>query len=127
MFYRIAQNLVELGIATQKNVGYYAGLVETSYSLALLVGLMPAVLASDTFGRKPTVLVGLLFASVASAFFAFAKTLHHLIIIRALVGFSVAFIPASVMTMFIELSTRETQPLYFALSSLGYQIGAMTA
>ena len=119
--------MVELAIATEKNVGYYAGFVETSYSLALLVGLLPAVLASDTFGRKPTVLVGLTLASIASASFAFAKTFRQLVLIRALVGFSVAFIPATVMTMFTELSTRETQSLFFALNGLGYQIGAMSA
>lgn len=102
-------------------------MVEAAYSISLLVGLAPAVLISDAFGRKKTIIFGLLGASVASAYFGFARNLVGLVLARALVGFSIAFIPATVVTMFVELSTKQSQALYFSLSGLGWSLGSMAA
>jgi MFS family permease len=92
-----------------------------------LLGLAPAVVISDAFGRKKTIIFGLLGASVASAYFGFASSLVGLVLARALVGFSVAFIPATVVTMLVELSTKETQALHFSLSGMGWSLGALVA
>ena len=91
---RITPFLLSNGLADRDTVGTTAGWIESAYSLGVLTGLAPASYLSDSIGRKPTAITGVLLASVGTAAFGFAKTVPMLVMLRFSIGVFVAFIPA---------------------------------
>lgn len=81
-------------LADPLTVGTTAGWIESAYSIGILTGLAPASYLSDSIGRKPTAISGVLLASIGTVAFGFANTVPLLIIIRFFIGTFVAFIPA---------------------------------
>lgn len=83
-------------LADPLTVGTIAGWIESAYSIGVLIGLAPASYLSDTIGRKPTAISGILLASIGTVAFGFANTIPMLITIRFFIGIFVAFLPAYV-------------------------------
>lgn len=125
--FRIAPFLIELDIADTLHVGLYTGWLQTLFSLCVCIGVLPATLASDKYGRKPTILFGLVFAAVWSIVFPFVRSYPLLLLVRGLLGFSAAFVPAALKTLLVEFSDETTRPVFFATSSFGFSAGLITA
>lgn len=91
----ITDFILSNGIAkSSKDVGFYAGWIESAYSCAVLAGLYPASLISDAYGRKTTVLIGITAGAVATIAFGFARNFYALVAIRFAVGLSISLTPA---------------------------------
>lgn len=93
-YFRITPFLLSNGRAEPSNVATTAGWIESAYSLGLLTGLAPASYLADNIGRKFTVMMGVLLASIGVVSFGFAEKVSTLIIIRFYTGIFAAFIPA---------------------------------
>src|SRR5918997_876509 len=65
---------------------FVGGVVVAAYSMANLVGNLGAGFLLDRFGRKPTIVVGLLVSAVAVALHAIAQDANQLIGLRAVHG-----------------------------------------
>lgn len=81
-------------LADDNSIGRVAGWIEAAYSFGVLTGLAPASYLSDSWGRKPTAISGILFASLGTMAFGFATTVPQLVVIRFFNGLFVAFLPA---------------------------------
>ena len=92
--FRITRFIILNKLADQTSVGRVAGWIEAAYSLGILLGLAPAAYLSDTLGRKPTAITGIVFASVGTILFGFARTILQLVALRLFNGFFIAFLPA---------------------------------
>lgn len=123
----IVRYLLSINAATEQNVGLAAGRVEAAYSIALLIFLYPAGLCSDRFGRKKVLIASLAGCAISISLFGLGRSLNQLILLRLLIGSAVALLPATVMTMLIELSTESTQALAFSLIGTGWAIGSVVA
>ena len=119
--------IIENGIGDEKTVGFYASWIGVAYSVALILGLYPSLLLSDTIGRKPTILLGIVLSGLATASFGFCQTFAQMTGVRFFVGLATSLTPATLLTMHIEISTKETQARHFVLNSLGWQIGSVVA
>ena len=92
---RITDLILFNGIAqSPKDVGFYAGWIESAYSCAVLAGLYPASLISDAYGRKKTVLLGITAGSIATVAFGFVRSFYGLVAFRFAVGLSISLTPA---------------------------------
>lgn len=93
--FRITDLILFNGIAqSPKDVGFYAGWIESAYSCAVLAGLYPASLISDAYGRKKTVLLGITAGSIATVAFGFVRSFYALVALRFAVGLSISLTPA---------------------------------
>jgi MFS family permease len=90
------------------------------YGLTQAVLQIPFGMASDRFGRKPIIILGLLIFTIGSMVAATADTMSGVIIGRALQG--AGAIAAAVMALVADL-TREEQRLG-AMAIIGMSIGA---
>lgn len=70
----------------QKDVAKWAGIASAVFSLAQCMTAIMWGRASDTFGRKPTILVGLTCTMILNIIWGMSVTLPMAIIARALQG-----------------------------------------
>lgn len=69
----------------------------------MLLGLCPARILSERYGRKSVILAGLCIASVGTAAFGFCTSLWTLMAARMLQGFGISLIPAWVILYILDL------------------------
>lgn len=77
-----------------KDVGFYAGWIESAYSCAVLVGLYPASVLSDTWGRNSTIILGITGGAIATILFGFARSFLALLVLRFAIGLSISLTAA---------------------------------
>lgn len=83
----IAQMLHEnMPQVPKRELGYYAGLIESVFALVQVGCVFFWGRASDSFGRKPVLLIGLVGTFVSVNAFGLAKTLPQMILARSLAG-----------------------------------------
>jgi MFS family permease len=70
----------------ERDIGYFAGLVAASFSLAQFLTSVPWGIVSNHWGRRPVILIGLLGNVVTSILFGFSRSLQWAIITRACCG-----------------------------------------
>lgn len=116
-----------MGKASEADIGYGAGVVEAAYSVAMLLLLYPAGLASDKYGRKPVLLAALAGCTIFSSIFGLGRSLVQLVLLRLVLGASIAGLPATVMTMLMEISTSATSSLAFSLNGTAWALGSVIA
>jgi len=104
----------------ERELGYYAGLLASSYYFAQLLSSLLWGIASDKFGRRPCLLSGLFFSMVTVVMFGFSSSMHWAIVTRFLSGFLNGNIGVS-KTMLGEISTSATQARAF--SYFGFTVG----
>eukprot|EP00026_Physarum_polycephalum_P006452 Phypoly_transcript_06495.p1 GENE.Phypoly_transcript_06495~~Phypoly_transcript_06495.p1 ORF type:complete len:526 (+),score=65.18 Phypoly_transcript_06495:182-1759(+) len=104
----------------ERKLGYYAGLLASSYFLAQLLSSLLWGIASDKFGRRPCLLAGLFFSMVTVVMFGFSSSLPWAIATRFLSGFLNGNVGIT-KTMLGEISTSATQARAF--SYFGFTIG----
>lgn len=97
----------------ERKLGYYAGLLASSYFFAQLLSSLLWGIASDKFGRRPCLLLGLFFSAVTVVIFGFSSSLTAAIVTRFLSGFLNGNVGIT-KTMLGEISTSETQARAFS-------------
>ncbi|KAJ3048244.1 hypothetical protein HK097_010741 [Rhizophlyctis rosea] len=68
-------------------IGYYAGLITTTFSLAQVISSIPIGMLSDRFGRRPMLLLGLLGNVISACLFGLARNFAWAVVARAMLGF----------------------------------------
>ena len=107
------------------SVGFWTGAAAAIFSLAQCLTAIPWGTASDRFGRKPILLLGLFNTMFTSLLWGFSTNLPMAMITRALSGAGNGNI-GIVRTMVAELCPwKELQPRAFSLMPLVFSVGSV--
>lgn len=101
----------------RSQIGYWAGLIESVFAIVQFATVFLWGRASDTIGRKPVLLIGLLGVALSMNFFGLAKTLPQMIIARSVAGFMNANMSVLKSTLG-ELTDETNQARAFSLLPL---------
>lgn len=96
-----------------KRLGYYAGLLASSYYFAQLLSSMIWGVLSDKIGRRPCLIIGLASSALTMLVFGFSKTLVWAIVVRFFSGLLNGNVGVT-KTMLGEMSNSETQARAFS-------------
>ncbi|KAH8913363.1 MFS general substrate transporter, partial [Atractiella rhizophila] len=118
----ISEMIVKVGGIEEAKVGFWAGLIESLFSLTQVFVMIPWGLLSDRIGRKPVLVISMLGLSTAQLFFGLANDIKSMIIFRCLAGIF-AGTAVTVRTMVRENSTKKTQARAFSLWAFARNIG----
>ena len=106
-------------------VGFYVGLVASSFALAQFATNFFWGWLSDRIGRKPVVLIGTLLTAACFVAFGFCKTLWQAIIVQVLMGL-VNGNQGVVSTCLGEITDRSNQSRAFIYLPVIYGLGGIT-
>lgn len=113
VFSFVNEQVVSLGIANEKNAGFYSGIIEASMAIAIIIGL-PIAGFAGSYGRKPVVLVGTLLTCFVSGFYGFQSNFFGLVAVRTATGlFGASGI--ALMPMVEEISNDTNGPRCYAI------------
>lgn len=101
------------------------GIMVALYSSALFFSSYIFGRASDRYGRKIFILVGLFFATIAFFLQIFAYDFTSLIIVRTLVGFCIGIYPSALVACVYEM--KKDMGKFASFGSLGWFIGLTMA
>ncbi|KAI7870222.1 major facilitator superfamily domain-containing protein [Spinellus fusiger] len=73
-------------IGDEANVGYYVGLITSSFALAQLISGMPWGMLSDRIGRRPIILMGMMGTIISILLFGLSNSYTWAILSRSLCG-----------------------------------------
>lgn len=110
----------ELGIS-DTNIGIIAGL----FSTALFFSSYIFGRASDRYGRKIFITIGLIASAITLSLQIFAQDFISLLFIRILVGFSVGLYPSALVAYVYE--SKEKMGKFASFGSLGWVFGSLLA
>ncbi|KAF8201618.1 major facilitator superfamily multidrug-resistance, DHA1 sub-family [Pholiota molesta] len=105
-------------------IGFYSGLVESSFAFTQLLAVYPWGFLSDRFGRRPVVLIGTLGLSITTLLFGFSTSFTGTILTRGFSGFfsgNVSVIP----TILIELTDQSNQAFAFSFFGFWWPMGSI--
>ena len=106
-------------------VSKWAGVTSAVYSLCQAVTAVAWGSASDSFGRKPVVLLSMICIMSSSLLFGFSRTLVWAIVARSLAGASCGTV-GIIRTMVAEMVPyKELQPKAFSVMPLVWTIGSI--
>ena len=112
------------GVATP-DIAKWAGITSAVFSLSQCVTGIAWGRASDRFGRKPVIMMGLLCTMVSCLLFGFSQSLPWAIIARSCAGASNGNV-GIIRTMVAELTPqKELQPRAFSIMPLVWSIGSI--
>ncbi|KAI1206826.1 MFS general substrate transporter [Annulohypoxylon truncatum] len=128
IFPYINQMVQENGQLDEADVGFYAGLIESNFSLVQMLVMMFWGRAADRWGRKPVLVASLIGLSISTSLFGLSRTIWQMNLLRSLAGVFAGTI-VTIRTMISEHSTARTQAQafsWFAFSgNLGIFIGPL--
>ncbi|KAJ7641864.1 MFS transporter [Roridomyces roridus] len=106
----------------ETDVGFYAGLIESLFSMTQMLVMIGYGRVADRIGRKPVLVFSLCGVSVASAMFGLSKTVWQMILFRCLAG-AFAGSVVTIRAMITENSTAQTQAKAFSFFSFAGNMG----
>jgi len=109
----ISEMLYTVGGQEESNIGFYAGLIESLFSLVQMVLMLIYGRAADSFGRKPILVFSLAGISVFTALFGLSTNLWQMVLARCLAGVF-AGSAVTIRTMLSENCTKESQARAFS-------------
>ena len=109
----------------KNQVSKWAGITSAVYSLSQALTGIAWGWASDTFGRKPTILTAMTCIMITSLLFGFSRSLVWAIVARSLAGASCGNVGV-IRTMVAEMVPyKELQPMAFSVMPLVWTIGSI--
>ncbi|KAK8071961.1 hypothetical protein PG996_005309 [Apiospora saccharicola] len=109
----------------EKDVAKWAGITSAVFSLAQSFTAVPWGRASDRFGRKPIVMIGLLCTMICFLIWGVSTSLTMAITVRAVQGASNGNV-GIIRTMVAELvPEKELQPRAFSIMPLVWSVGSI--
>ncbi|KAG8754335.1 hypothetical protein FRC12_011229, partial [Ceratobasidium sp. 428] len=117
--------VVDIGITNDpEQVGFYSGLVESVFSVTGFIMILPCGYLSDTFGRKPVILLGMAGLVVSMVSFGFSRSLFDMIASRC-IGGALGASWAAIKVMTGEITDRSNQDLAYSSLQIAYRIGQL--
>ncbi|KAH6902304.1 major facilitator superfamily domain-containing protein [Coprinopsis sp. MPI-PUGE-AT-0042] len=110
----------------ETKTGYYAGLIESLFFISETATVFIWGYASDTFGRKPVLILGPLGLSIAMLGFGWSKTFWPLLVYRCFQGFFNGNIGVS-KSVIAEITDKTNIADAYALSPLMWYSGVTIA
>jgi hypothetical protein len=109
---------------TGHRLGYYAGILAGSFCAAQLTSSMMWGVLSDTYGRKPAVIVGALGAGVGMLVFGSATSFEQAVLGRALSGFLSGNIGV-IKSFLTEITDHSNRPKGFSFLQVAWASGSI--
>lgn len=113
-----------LGVKTQQ-VAFYAGLTSAIFSICQCLTGVAWGHASDRYGRKPVILVGMTCTMTTSLLFGFSRSLAWALISRGLAGLGAGNVGIIRTTVAEMVPERELQPRAFSIMPLVWSVGSI--
>ncbi|KAF8894468.1 major facilitator superfamily domain-containing protein [Infundibulicybe gibba] len=125
IFPYINQFLVDLRITNDiSQIGYYSGIVESSFAICQLLSIYPWTSASNFMGRRPVILLGAAGLSMSTICFGLSTNFTSLLIFRGLAGLfsgNIAVIPAALS----DITNESNQAFIYPFFGLWWPAGAI--
>ncbi|KAF5372973.1 hypothetical protein D9758_001666 [Tetrapyrgos nigripes] len=109
-------------------IGFYSGLVESTFALTQLFSLYTCARISDSIGRKPVIMAGTLGVGLSTVFFGLSTSLPSLLLSRAFSGLcagSAAVVHAVLGEITDETNQAKVFPMYGLVWPLGSIVGPL--
>lgn len=107
--------------------GAWLGFINAIYWIGTCVGALVAAWASNRFGRKAGIYIGIFFLSVGTALQAAAPNDTAFIVARLIVGTSSGFLNNAAPLLLNEIAYPTHRPVANAFFMCGYYLGAVVA
>ncbi|KAK7693338.1 hypothetical protein QCA50_002906 [Cerrena zonata] len=105
-------------------IGFYSGLVESSFAVSQLLSIYHWAKLSDKIGRRPVILIGITGIALTSFFLGLSNSLIGVLIARALGGFFSGNI-AVIHSVLGEITDSTNQAIAFPIYGLCWPFGAI--
>ncbi|KAH9946226.1 MFS general substrate transporter [Epithele typhae] len=105
-------------------IGFYSGIVESSFALAQVVSIYQWAKLSDSIGRRPVVLLGMFGIGLGTLFMGMSTSLFGVIFARCLGGFFSGNV-AVVHSVLGEITDSTNQAIAFPIYGLCWPLGAI--
>lgn len=124
IFPYINQMCRDNGNLRDQDTGFYAGLIESLFSCTQMLVMIFWGRLSDSYGRRPVLIISLFGLALTTTLFGFAKTLWQMILFRCAAGVFAGSI-VTIRTMLAEHSTSRTQARIFSWFATSGNLGIM--
>ncbi|EMD38498.1 hypothetical protein CERSUDRAFT_113677 [Gelatoporia subvermispora B] len=108
----------------RSKIGFYSGLVESSFAISQLCSIYHWARLSDAIGRRPVVLVGILGIGFSTLFLGMSHTLAGVLFARCLGGLFSGNI-AVIHSVLGEITDSTNQAVAFPIYGLCWPLGAI--
>ncbi|KAI0035731.1 MFS general substrate transporter [Vararia minispora EC-137] len=105
-------------------IGFYSGLVESSFAVAQVLSIYHWARLSDVIGRRPVILLAILGMALGSLFFGLSGTLTSVMLSRSVSGFFSGNV-AVLHSLLGELTDASNQAIAFPIYGLTWPLGAI--
>ncbi|KAI1391708.1 MFS general substrate transporter [Hypoxylon trugodes] len=122
IFPYINQMVQENGHLEEADVGFYAGLIESLFSLTQMLVMLAWGRAADRWGRKPVLVSSLVGIAISTSLFGLAHSIWQMIVLRCLAGIFAGTV-VTIRTMLAEHSTPHTQARAFSWFAFSGNMG----
>ncbi|KAF4549202.1 Efflux pump azaK-like protein [Elsinoe fawcettii] len=106
----------------ESSVGFYSGLIESLFSLTQMALMLFWGRLSDTYGRRPVLIVSIFGIALGMTLFGFSTNVWQMIAFRCFAGVFAGSLVA-IRAMFSELSTKRTQARAFSWFAVSGNFG----
>ncbi|KAI4205900.1 MAG: hypothetical protein LQ350_000085 [Teloschistes chrysophthalmus] len=117
--------MIESFNVPKNEVGRWAGITSAVFSLSQAITGVFWGRASDRFGRKPVILIGMICVMSSGLLFGFSKNLPMAIVARSLAGASNGNVGILRTTVAEMVPQKELQPKAFSVMPLMWTIGSI--
>ncbi|KAI0797879.1 MFS general substrate transporter [Abortiporus biennis] len=108
----------------RSKIGFYSGLVESSFAVSQLLSIYHWAKFSDRVGRRPVVLIGILGIATSTLLLGLSRTLAGVLIARCLAGFFSGNI-AVIHSVLGEITDSTNQAFAFPIYGLCWPLGSI--
>ncbi|GJJ15227.1 hypothetical protein Clacol_009503 [Clathrus columnatus] len=123
----VNQMILEVGIVDDpEEVGFYSGLVESTFAFLSLVTVMPASYLADIVGRKPIILWGTFAMGISTASFGMSKSFLAMVLTRC-IGGAAGSVWVATKTVIGEYTDSTNQVKAFQYLTIAFRASQMLA
>ncbi|THH20372.1 hypothetical protein EW146_g974 [Bondarzewia mesenterica] len=105
-------------------IGFYSGLVESSFALFQLISIYQWARLSDIIGRRPVIFLGITGMAIASILFGLSQSLTCVLLIRCFAGLFSGNV-AVIHSVLGELTDSTNQAIAFPIYGLTWPLGSI--
>ncbi|KAF9228644.1 MFS general substrate transporter [Gyrodon lividus] len=105
-------------------IGFYSGLVESTFAVAQLTSIYQWARLSDIVGRRPVILVGILGLAATTLMFGLAKSLAAVLVARCIGGLFSGNV-AVIHSVLGEITDSTNQAIAFPIYGLIWPLGSI--
>lgn len=115
--------LLEIGVVNDpKDVGYWSGLVESTYAVSQLIAVFPATRIADTYGRKPVIVWSAAIVGISMISFGTSTSYAQMIVSRILGGVEGGS-HTCIRVMVSEMSSKSEESHILTLLGVAFRMG----